>query len=122
MPAATWTSTSTPRWTPHGDRPFSASITIANYRQPADHPWKLHFLLPGGQDVSQIDGSIATWERVGGGVRMTGAYALPPGKALTVGMNGDGGNPAPPSNFTVNDVECDTRISQRPPGLRARHR
>ncbi|WP_327005249.1 protein kinase [Dactylosporangium sp. NBC_01737] len=99
-----------------GDRPFSARITIANSGNRPTDPWKLHFLLPGGQDVSQIDGSIATWERAGGGVRMTGAYALPPGKALTVGMKGNGGNPAPPSNFTVNDVDCDTRISQRPPG------
>jgi eukaryotic-like serine/threonine-protein kinase len=47
---------------------------------------------------------------------VTGTYALPPGKALTVGMKGNGGNPTPPSNFTVNDVECDTRASQRPPG------
>jgi serine/threonine-protein kinase len=99
-----------------GDRPFSARITIANSgNRPAD-PWKLHFLLPGGQDVNQIDGGIATWARVGGGVEMTGAYALPPGKALTVSMKGNGGNPAPPSNFTVNDVDCDIRVAQRPPG------
>ncbi|MDG6109223.1 protein kinase [Dactylosporangium aurantiacum] len=91
------------------DRGFAARIVIANSgNRPAD-PWRLHFLLPGGQEITQITGGLATWERVGGGVRMTGAYALPPGKALTVGMNGARGVQPLPTDFTVNDVACDTR-------------
>ncbi len=94
------------------ERGFISRIVIANTgNRPAD-PWRLHFLLPGGQEVIQIAGGIATWERVGGGVEMTGAYALPPGKALIVGMTGGQGVMPMPTNFTVNDVACDTRWSE----------
>ncbi|MEV4516854.1 serine/threonine-protein kinase [Dactylosporangium sp. NPDC049525] len=91
------------------DRGFASRIVIANTGNRPAEPWLLQFLLPGGQEITQIAGGIATWSRTGGGVEMTGAYALPPDKALTVGMNGAGGVMPMPTDFTVNGVACDTR-------------
>ncbi|MEV0566074.1 serine/threonine-protein kinase [Dactylosporangium sp. NPDC050588] len=93
------------------DKGFAARITIANSGNRATNPWRLSFLLPGGQEITQISGGLANWERVGGGVRVNGAYAIPPGKALTIGMSGAGGVMPMPTNFTVNDVACDPRYA-----------
>ncbi|MET7424415.1 serine/threonine-protein kinase [Dactylosporangium sp. NPDC005555] len=94
------------------DRGFAARIVVANTGNRPVNPWTLRFLLPGGQDVVQVNGGLANWERAGGGVRMTGAYAIPPGKAVTVGLNGANGVMPMPTSFSVNDVACDVRWAE----------
>ncbi|MGI5177719.1 serine/threonine-protein kinase [Dactylosporangium sp. CA-152071] len=94
------------------DKAFASRIVIANSGNRPVKPWQLHFLLPGGQEVTHVNGGVASWQRVGGGVRVTGEIGIPPGKAVTIGMNGANGVMPMPTSFSVNDVACDTRYAE----------
>ncbi|WP_238016635.1 protein kinase [Dactylosporangium sp. AC04546] len=96
------------------DRAFEARVTVANTGNRTLDPWVLVFRLPGGQTIERMDGVLRYRAEIGG-MRVTGEEALPPGKAVTFGVDGYGGQPVPPEGFAVNDTDCDTRVAQQQP-------
>ncbi|GAA0727767.1 hypothetical protein GCM10010199_40580 [Dactylosporangium roseum] len=97
------------------ERKFEARVTVANAGNRTLDPWVLRFRLPGGQTIDRMDGILSHRAEIGG-IRVTGEEPLPPGKAVTFGINGSGGEPIPPEGFALNETDCDTRISERGPG------
>jgi hypothetical protein len=96
------------------DRSFEARVTVANVGNRTLAQWTLRFAFRGGQLVDRMEG-VGRYEPGLGGQVVTGPAALPPGKALTFGLWGHGGQPGPPSDFTLNDVACDLRVDRRAP-------
>jgi serine/threonine-protein kinase len=95
-------------------RSFEARTTVANTGNRPLDPWVLTFLLPGGQQVDRMDG-VGRYQTLVGGQRVTGQSPLPPGKAVTFGVYGHGGDPVPPSDFVLNDTACDLRVVEQGP-------
>ncbi|MFB9407529.1 serine/threonine-protein kinase [Dactylosporangium matsuzakiense] len=108
-----------PQALPGIDKAFEARATVANIGNRTLDPWYLSFLFRGGQQVDRVEG--AGWEQAVGGLKITGPAALPPGKAVTIGVYGHGGvtsngrPPLPPSDFVLNDTSCDVRFQMLGP-------
>ncbi|WP_432987973.1 protein kinase domain-containing protein [Dactylosporangium sp. CA-233914] len=103
-----------PQFLPGVDRGFEARVTVANIGNRTLDPWQLVFIFRGGQQVDRVDGAGAYTAGVGG-QKVAGQSPLPPGKAVTFGVWGHGGQPRPPSDFKLNDTACDLRVAQRGP-------
>ncbi|MEV6931971.1 protein kinase [Dactylosporangium sp. NPDC051485] len=98
----------------NADRGFEARLTVANVGNRTLQPWTLRFIFRGGQTVDRIEGVSSYQPGVGAQV-VSGQTALPPGKAITFGVWGHGGQPRPPSDFVLNDTACDQRNEMRGP-------
>jgi serine/threonine-protein kinase len=95
---------------PDGNRIFTARLSILNTGKHAQNPWQVAFQFPDGEQISHSDG--ATFTQEGTTIRLSSGEALPPGKAVTVGLTGTaGGRPrqGPPSEFSLNGATCETR-------------
>ena len=97
---------------PDGNRIFTARLSVLNTGKRAQNPWQVSFQFPGGEHVNSSEGATFTQEGID--VRLSSGAALPPGKAVTVGMTGTGGERpgppgGPPTGFTLNGATCDTR-------------
>ncbi|HTJ36126.1 MAG TPA: protein kinase [Dactylosporangium sp.] len=103
-----------PQLTGNGDLPFEARVRVSNVGNRTLDPWTLRFVFRGGQTVERIEGAGGYQAGVGAQV-VTGQAPLPPGKAITLGVWGHGGQPGPPSDFFLNDVACDQRNDMRGP-------
>jgi hypothetical protein len=97
---------------PEGNRILTARLSVLNTGRHTRNPWEVTFQFPGGEQVIGSQGASFTQDGID--VRLSSGAALPPGKAVTIGITGAGATrdrppQAPPTRFALNGMACETR-------------
>jgi len=94
---------------------FAARLVLVNTSEDPLKAWSLAFDFRGDEQVRRIDG--ANYQQTGKRVTLSGAPALPVGKAAIIGVRGDVARPqGPPSTFLLDGVRCTSTGYEVGPG------